>query len=229
MTKAVAGQRIGILTLDTVHPLVLGNIQNANSFDFPVVYRIVRGVSFQSLMTGNEAAWPPILNGILELEKLGVDIVVGACGSFANYQLRATRASSIPVALSILLEVPYLLSLLPLDKKLCIVFASTSSFTQAVRDQCGIGDTSRIVTVGAEEIPQFQSILRQETELDSDGLQQGIVELIGGTIAAHPDIAAILLQCSDLPPYRAAIQRASGCMVFDMQLMIEHLHATLSK
>jgi hypothetical protein len=38
-----------------------------------------------------------------------------------------------------------------------------------------------------------------------------------------------LIQCSDLPPYAAAIQRATGLPVFDMVTLIDHVRAALKR
>jgi len=222
-SKSVAGYRVGILTLDTAHPLELGNVQHAESFPFPVVYAVVRAVSMSALMDGDPSALQPILTAIGELNRQGVSVIVGACGSFANYQQQATQASSVPVFMSILLEVPFILRALPPDKKLGIIFANAATFTQRVRSECGIDDTSRIVAVGANTIPAFGAILRQEQLLDGAALERGLVELAQDTLRKQPSIGAWLLQCSDLPPYAAALQRATSLPVFDAHLLIDHL------
>jgi len=54
--NAVAGIQIGILTLDTRHTLVQGNVQHAGSFDFPVRYEVVKNVAGPALMGGDPGA-----------------------------------------------------------------------------------------------------------------------------------------------------------------------------
>src|ERR1700754_1089178 len=122
-SNALAGFRIGILTLDTAHPLEAGNVQHAESFAFPVIYAVVKNVSLPALMSGDSSAAGPILEGIAELNSRAVSVIVGACGSFANYQGVAAGASRVPVFMSILLEVPFILRSLSPGAKLGIVFA----------------------------------------------------------------------------------------------------------
>ena len=222
--KSVKGYRVGILTLDTTHALELGNVQHAETFGFPVLYGVVRDVSIPSLMSGHPSALAPILAGIAELEDRGVSAILGACGSFANFQTDAARASRVPVFLSIMLEVPLLLRALPHRAKLGIIFARASTFTDRVCSQCGIEDASRIVAIGADVVPAFQAILKQESSLDSPVLERGLVDLTTRAMREHPDIGAWLLQCSDLPPYAAAIQMATSLPVFDMSLLIDHIY-----
>lgn len=49
-----------------------------------------------------------------------------------------------------------------------------------------------------------------------DTLKQ--LEALPGNVA-HPDIGAIVLECTDLPPFSAAIRRATGLPVFDIVTM----------
>ena len=224
-----AGFSIGILTLDTCHPLVPGNVQNAATFQYPVRYETVRGVSAKALMSGDPAAAAAIILAARALEAAGVEAILGACGSFANYQSHVAAAVSVPVFMSILLEVPLLLRALPIERELGIVFASTSSWTDQVKAECGILHDARIVAIGADEIPAFAAILTQRGELNEAALVEGLVELTCNTMRAHPAIGMWLIQCSDLPPYAAAIQRATGLPVFDMVTLIDHVRAALKR
>lgn len=227
--RPTAGFKIGILALGTRHRLVLGNVQHAGSFGFPVLYEIVRDVSTEDLMRGEPGAAGPILRSALALEAAGVEAIVGACGSFANYQSEVAAAVKIPVFMSILLEAPLLLRCLPATQQLGIVFANAATFTDEVRHQCGIADTGRIVAIGADAVPAFAPILAQEPTLDDAALREGLVSLVLATLGRYPAIGAWLLQCSDLPPYASAIRRATGRPVFDTATLIRHVHDALHK
>lgn len=225
----IADSRIGILCINTRHPLVQGNVERAGSFNFPVLYETVQDVSVAELMAGDENALPHILEAASRLEHAGVNAIVGACGSFANYQKLVTSVVNLPVFMSILMQVPFLLASLPASKKLGILFASTRSFTPRVMQQCGIDNSDRIVAVGADRLPAFGPILAQQTTFDSSALEAEITSLAAETLREHPDIGAWLLQCSDLPPYAAAIQRVTKLPLFDMCTLIEHIHRAVAR
>ncbi len=224
---STAGFRLGILTIDTCHALVPGNVQHAGSFSFPVRYEVVRDVSPRALMDGDLQSVAPIVEAAKRLEDSGVSAIVGACGSFANFQREVAAALSVPVYMSILLEVPFVLRALPPRLKLGVIFARVSSCTDRVREQCDIHEPGRIVAIGAEVLPAFQPILAQSGDLDSCALEAELVELARRTLAANPSIGAWLIQCSDLPPYSASLRRATGLPVFDMVTLIEHLGTAL--
>lgn len=64
------GQTIGILMLDTIFPRLPGDIGNAETFDFPVKYKIVKGAQPNKIM-GIGVGWssydiPVIIKGMKE-------------------------------------------------------------------------------------------------------------------------------------------------------------------
>lgn len=219
---------MGVLIADTGHELVLGNVQHAGSFGFPVLYHVVRGLSPDALMRGDPSLTNPIRDGALALQALGVSAVVGACGSFANYQMEVAAALDIPLFLSILLEVPLLLRALAPSRKLGIVFARTSSFTDRIRENCGIVEHNRLVALGMDASPAFLPVLRAAGSIDSTALRHATLDVVRSGLRAEPRIGAWLLQCSDLPPYAAAIREATGLAVFDMIGMIRRIHEAIA-
>ncbi|MDZ7842126.1 MAG: hypothetical protein U5R46_15095 [Gammaproteobacteria bacterium] len=44
-------------------------------------------------------------------------------------------------------------------------------------------------------------------------------------VSAHPDMGAVVLECSLLPPYPRAVQEATGLPVFDYITMIDYFQA----
>jgi hypothetical protein len=226
---SVAGVRVGIVTLATSHDLERGNVQHALSYAFPVAYAVAEGVSVPALMCGDEAALAPIVAAVQRLEALGVDVIVGACGSFAHYQRDVAQVARVPVCMSILAYVPFLLQMLPRTRSLGIIFARESAFTARAREQCGILDCDRIVTLGADSLQSFQPILDSAMRLDHKALQTDLTDLVLRTQQAHPEIGAWMLQCSDLPPFARSVSLATGLPVFDMSLLIEHFHMACNR
>ena len=43
-------------------------------------------------------------------------------------------------------------------------------------------------------------------------------------VAEHPEIGAIVLECTNMPPYRADIQAATGLPVFDITTLVRMVH-----
>jgi Asp/Glu/hydantoin racemase len=46
-------------------------------------------------------------------------------------------------------------------------------------------------------------------------------------VAAHPDLGAIVLECTNMPPYADDIRRATGLPVFDIVSLVTLAHGAL--
>src|SRR5438874_210992 len=47
-------------------------------------------------------------------------------------------------------------------------------------------------------------------------------------VAEHPDIGALVLECTNMPPYTADIQRETGLPVFDIVSLVTLAHSALA-
>lgn len=65
--------------------------------------------------------------------------------------------------------------------------------------------------------------------LDDAALRRDVAQVAVDLQKAHPDLGSILLECSDLPRYAHAVQKATGLSVFDFITMIDYVHEALSR
>jgi hypothetical protein len=218
--QAVAGYAIGIIVIDIWYPLLPGNVANASTFPFPVLYSVLHGASIEQIMTGDPELWDLIQKAGNELLSKGVRCVAGACGSFAYFQKKAAAAFRVPTFMSTMLQVPLILQSLQPEQKLGIVAASAGALTPRVYEQCDIRDTTRLIVTEAKNLPEFQGVMNCTGRFNSSKLESELVELVSEFVSHHPEIGALLFQCSDLPPYAWAIQQAVNLPVFDMTSLI---------
>jgi hypothetical protein len=223
--STVFGFPVGILTINTAHPLLPGNVQHAQSFDAPVIYEQIAVPDLHALMRGEPTLLDPIINAAQRLSVRGVRAVAGACGSFGYYQKAVADAMEIPVFLSIMTQVPLLQQSLGPRKKLCILCAAESAINAQLFEQCSITNTSNLVIREMKGHSEFDRILEGCNSIDPGKLGDEVVEVCGSAFREEPKIAAFLIQCSDLPPFGSQIQRATGLPVFDMTLLIRWLQS----
>jgi hypothetical protein len=225
--RAIAGHAIGIVVIDIAYPLVPGNVANATTFNFPVMYKVLRGADIAQILRGDPALLPPLIQGAQELVQQGARAIVGACGSFAYYQKAVAAVLEVPTFLSVMLQVPLILQGLRPDQRLGILAASAAALTPRVFEQCNIADNSRLAIAEARNLPEFQNLLGCTGRLNSRKLEQEVVALMRQFVKDTPDLGAILLQCSDLPPYAWAIQTAVELPIFDMNTLINWVHSAV--
>ncbi|GAI49154.1 unnamed protein product, partial [marine sediment metagenome] len=151
-----------------------------------------------------------------ELEQQGCRAIVGACGYFANYQPEVAAALNVPCFLSSLMQIPMISRSLKPGQKVGIICADGDALAPApALENCGVNDRSTVVIAGAQGLPQMKNINQDTGHLNSAKFEQELVDLSKQTVSENPDIGAILLECSDIPPYARAIQKAVRLPVFD--------------
>ena len=223
------GEAIGILILDAAYPCIPGNVGNATTFDFPVRYKEVKGSSIDLLLKERDPSLlEPFIQGAKELEAEGVRAITGACGFMALFQRQISAAVDVPVFMSSLLQVPFIWQTLKHDQKIGLISTNTSCLTQEHFISVGISKEIPLVIRGMEDQEEFRSsVLEEKGTLDSDKVEREITEVATKMVADEPAVAAIVLECSDLPPYARAVQLATGRPVFDFITMIRHVQSAL--
>lgn len=223
--QATAGHSIGIICIPGVSALLPGNMQNASTFSFPVEYKVARGVSFDQIACGAPEATEPIVEAARELVAGGARAIVGACGSLGHYQRAVADAVPTPVFMSIMTQVPFILQALGARQKLAILFATKRAFTPLLREQCGILESDRIISIDLMGCPEFDAFVSPGELCDGDALLKEMFSRVEAQI--DNTVGALLLQCSDLPPFAADLQQHLGLPVFDMSGLVEWLHASV--
>jgi hypothetical protein len=224
------GYSIGIVCLEYFLPFIPGDVGNASTYDFPVLYREVKGATFDAIIERQDPAMAaPIVAAAQELVRQGAKAITSDCGYFGAYQREVARAVPVPVFLSSLLQAPLALTMLAPEQRLAVLVANGASLSDRLLERIGIVDTSRIVFRGLEDKPEFRKTVLDECgTLDVDLVEQEIVDAALEVQSEHPEVGAILLECSDLPPYSAAVQAATGLPVFDWIGFINYVHQAVN-
>ncbi|MFE3838542.1 aspartate/glutamate racemase family protein [Pseudogemmobacter sonorensis] len=222
-TQSWYGEDIGILILDAAYPCVPGNVGNATSFPFPVRYEEVQGASIDRLLNQRDPALEAVfVKAAMALEARGVRAISGACGFMALFQKEVAAAVSIPVGLSSLIQIPMIHALC--GGAVGIITANAGQLTDHHFAGCSVPEHIPRVIYGMEDSPEFRTaILEEKGTLDSAAIEIEVLAVVKRMQAETADVRAILLECSDLPPYAAAIQAATGLPVFDFNTLIRYL------
>jgi hypothetical protein len=226
----IAGHPIGIIYIDDVwYPMLPGNIVNGYTFDFPVRLKAVAGLDIPNLFAAGDEVYLKVLETCRELQKEGVRAISSACGFFGNYQDRVARELDIPVAISSLVQINWIASLIAPGKKIGVLTADKSSLTGKLLSACGVSDSTRerLVVKDLRHEKEFSCILEGRGEFDNATVLGEVVGKAKEIVAEYPDTGAILLECSDMPPYAYAVQAATGLPVFDFTTLIRYLQTAV--
>ena len=149
------------------------------------------------------------------------------CGFLSLFQKDIAAAVGVPVATSSLMQVPWVQATLPPGKRVGLVTVSGSTLTPAHLAGAGVPlDTPMAGTESGREF--FRVLIKAEKDdMDVALAEQDVVEAGKHLVADNPDVGAIVLECTNMPPYAAALQRAVGKPVYDIYSMITWFHAGL--
>ena len=66
-----------------------------------------------------------------------------------------------------------------------------------------------------------------DQDVDLALIEKEILSTCLEAVATHPAVRAFVLECTDLPPFSAAIRQQTGLPVFDFITMTNYLEASL--
>ncbi len=224
------GFAVGILMLDTQFPRIPGDMGNASTFPFPVRYQRVEGADPDLVVRrGAAGLLPAFIEGAQRLQHEGVGAITTNCGFLVKFQRELAAAVRVPVFTSSLLLVPLVHRLLPPGRRVGIMTVNAGTLTREHLDGAGIGSDMPIAIAGMETEKEFTRVLLgNELVLDIDAAREEHVRVARRLVAEHSDISAIVLECTNMPPYAADIQRETGLPVFDIVSLVTMVHTALA-
>ncbi len=225
-----SGEAIGILLLETSVPFIPGDVANATTYAFPVRFQKVKGFSVQRALSKDPSVYDDLRQAAGDLVQQGVRAVTGDCGFMGIHQKKLARELDVPVFLSSLLQISFITLLIGENAKVGIITADAKSLNNDLLAAVGVSDPTNLVIGGLEDKQAFYRFAIEETgSLDVVAVEKEVVTVARNMVADHPQIRAILLECSLLPPYAAAVQAAVNLPVFDYITMINYVFAAVVK
>ena len=229
--RNVAGVTIGLVQGRANLPMAPGNLGNATTFPFPLLYRefIPENVYDVLALEPVESFTDQMVEAAKWLEFQGVRAIMANCGFFGTYQLAVQERIDTPFFSSSLMQLPMILQSLPRSKKVGIVTANGERLpqTQAI-ENCGVSledKANRLVIQGCEDGEEFQNILNLTGVYNMVRLEQEIVAAAQEIVKRDKDVSAILLECTELPPAAHAVQNAVRLPVWDYTTLAKWIHS----
>lgn len=214
------GGVLGVLMLDTRFERVVGDIGNPASFGYPVLHRVVPGASVRRVVGEQDDGLVDLFAAhAAELVAAGATAITTSCGFMARHQPALESRIPVPFAAS----------------PLCLLTAARARFGSvgvitADRSRLGAehfvacGATPVTALGGMETRAAFRASILEETEpVRPELIEAEVCEAAAELQAEHPVVRALLLECTNLPPYRAALEARTGLPVIDALTLCDEL------
>jgi len=209
-------QRIGVLMLDTQFPRPIGDVGHPQTFSdlgMEAIYRVLPGASPQRAVHRDD---PGLLNEFVDaahdLVALGATLITTSCGFLVRYQAELSRNLPVPVISSSLLlcralQAPVVLTI------------DADALSPELLQAAGVPVDTPVI--GVPPSSHFrQQILGNQPTLDPARAQAELMALVEPLRLLHPHLQNLVLECTNMPPYAAALQRASGLPVHHLMTAI---------
>ena len=219
---------LGILTLDTAFPRIRGDVGCAETFDFPVRYATPQGAVPDLIVhCRDESMLPAFVAAALELVDAGAIGIATTCGFLARWQDALTAALPVPVLTSSLLQAGLVARTLPRGRRVGVVTYSAADLTPAVLAAAGLPATTPVGGVDPGGV--FARTIRHgAATLDRETMAADVASAARALVEAHPDLGALVLECANMPPWRGAVEAATGLPVYDAAQLVTWFHGGLA-
>lgn len=222
--RPLYGIPVGMLMLEAQFPRIPGDNGNGYTWPFPVLFKIVRGASPDIVVRRLDSdRWlQPFVDAARELEQAGVGLITTSCGFLVLFQKQLQEHLSIPILTSSLLQVPWVAAMLPPGHAVGVLTVEGRSLTERHLRAAGIPPGLPLFVQGVEEAGGYftRQILGCHLELDVERCAQEHERAARMLVERHPEVGAIVLECTNMPPYAHRIQAATGLPVYDLTTMV---------
>ncbi|EOD24466.1 hypothetical protein EMIHUDRAFT_115912 [Emiliania huxleyi CCMP1516] len=225
---------IGILRIDYSYPPAPGDVDYPGSYYYRTVQEVAAGLTFEAAQEGRPltAQQREAMEGAirrLEAAK-GVVGITGDCGFLMNYQVDARRMSHLPCFISAMMQCHMLAASFAADEEFLVLTANGKSLAPKFGEMLSLAhvtrpeDQARFHILGCEDVDGFDAVAKGEA-VDVARVTPGIVALAKAAAARRPKVRAVLLECTELPPYADALRHALRIPVLDAITLVDFVHS----
>jgi Asp/Glu/Hydantoin racemase len=206
---------LGIVMLDTRFPRPLGDVGHPDTFAVPTHQEIIRttgpAMVVETAASFRKARMVPAFQIIVRnLERRGARAITTSCGFLVLIQKELQAVVRVPVITSSLLLLP---GLLKKHKQVGVLTISSAKLGEEHLRCAGVPRErlADVLVQGVEPGTEFVTrILGNQPQLDVVQAQQDVVAAAMALKARAPQLTTVVLECTNMPPYQAAIEAATG-------------------
>lgn len=216
---------LGLIMLDTRFARPPGDVGHAASWPFPVLFETVRGATARRVVGGQDADLADAFVQAGErLRARGAVGIITSCGFLAARQRSLAARMTLPLATSSLMQLPLIDRCLPGGRRAGIITYDADALNHAHFVAVGADPATPVVGLPADGA--LRGLIEREAPYDADAIARDVLEA-AGRLVARGDIGAILMECTNLPPFSKAVAERFGLPVFDIITLGRWFHSGL--
>jgi hypothetical protein len=207
---------LSLLQLDTGFPRIAGDVASPETWCARLEPHVMAGLSVRKVITT-----APCESDVAGIESVLADargdVITTSCGFLGIWQDRLAGAAPAPFIASSLVGLLELMDRYGPDELAILTFDAATLMAPAFGRMLngfagpviGLPATSHLKQVIADDLPQ----------LDRNRAESEIIDLVACLLAQRP-VRALVLECTNLPPYKAALKKKFDIEIFDILTQI---------
>ena len=206
---------LGVMMLDTRFPRPEGDIGHPSAFGVPTQRCVIKGAWPEKIVQSGAGlrkgrVVTPILQLVRKLEQDGAKAITTSCGFLVLLQKEMQAQANVPVITSSLLQLP---ALLRLYSQVGVLTVSSSKLGTEHLRAAGVPRErmADVVVQGVDANSEFATaILGNRPDMNIEKAAADVLAAAVTLKKRKPALACVVLECTNMPPYRAAIEAATG-------------------
>ena len=214
---------VSLFQLDTSFPRIPGDIGSPETWRAGLDIHVVPELSVARVINSDPGA-TDMTTVETAMDRARGDILTTSCGFLCYWQDRLAAQTARPFVSSALLALPDLRRRFADDELAILTFNADVLTSPAFAPS--LGGFAGPVAGLAKESHLRQVIANDLPALDRQRAEDEIVRLVDGLCAAG-GVRALLLECTNLPPYKQALKARFDIEIFDILTLIDGMKADI--
>ncbi len=211
---------LGVLMLQTRFPRPPGDVGHPASWRLPVRWRVVEGATpARVVQEGDPALLQPFVEAARALVAEGARALTTSCGFLVAFQHELQAALPVPVWTSALLALPAL-------PRPGVVTVDAASLGPRHLQAAGARADTPVEGL-AQGCSLQRTLLEDRPELDAAAAEADVVAAARRLLARAPALQALVLECTNMPPYAQAVRAATGLPVHHLMSFVHERWSAL--
>ena len=223
---------LGFIAVDVHFPRPPGDPFNELTWPFPLIREQAQGSQLGQIVTKDSYPADFIERFVEAGQKLVDRSCVGiitSCGFLAMAQPELAKRLPVAVSTSALVQIPSIQSFMSPEKSVGVLTYDDTKLGQLHLTRLGIRDLDRVHILGAPENGEWRRMIRDGAPYSHERIEQELVQCAHELLKRHSDVGAIVLECTQMPPFAEAIGKATGLPVYDAYSMATWFYSGLVK
>ena len=241
--------KMGFIAVECFFHRPPGDAFNENTWKFPLIRELAEG-SKEGILVSRADYDEAFINSFVaagkKLAERGAVGIITSCGFLALAQpmyvlliclfdevkkltTRLAARLPIPIATSSLIQIPSILAWLPPAKKIGIITYNEAQLGALHFERLGIAKESaaRCYVTGVPSECHLRNLVGMRKPFAFYDIEAEMVATAKTFVAAHDDIAVLVLECTQMPTFAASVQQAVGLPVYDVYTMASWFYSGL--